>query len=169
MDSDRDETVGHEATVKGIGISVESGEDGGGQGREQGIPAVIVEARGELLPIFVSTDQARSMQLALRGKPFDRPLTHDLLVDMVAEFGGAIDGIRIDDLADGTFYSKVDAEQYRNGERRDLVFDARPSDGIALALRVDCPITVSDPVLDEAAYPPGELDIQKLDDETDRC
>jgi bifunctional DNase/RNase len=108
------------------------------------------------------------MQLALRGKPFDRPLTHDLLVDMVAEFGGAIDGIRIDDLADGTFYSKVDAEQYRNGERRDLVFDARPSDGIALALRVDCPITVSDPVLDEAAYPPGELDMHQLDDETDR-
>jgi bifunctional DNase/RNase len=168
MDGDRNETVGHEATVKGIGISVEEGDGSSGQGREQGIPAVIVEARGELLPIFVSTDQARSMQLALRGKPFDRPLTHDLLVDMVAEFGGAIDGIRIDDLADGTFYAKVDTEQYRDGERRDLVFDARPSDGIALALRVDCPITVSDPVLDEAAYPPGELDMHQLDDEADR-
>ena len=96
MDGDRNETVGHEATVKGIGISVEEGDGSSGQGREQGIPAVIVEARGELLPIFVSTDQARSMQLALRGKPFDRPLTHDLLVDMVAEFGGAIDGIRIE-------------------------------------------------------------------------
>lgn len=162
MNSDRDETVGHEATVQGIGISVESSREG------DGIPAVLVEARGEVLPIFVSTDQARSMQLALHGKPFDRPLTHDLLVDMVAEFGGAIDSVRIDDLAESTFYAKIDAEQYRSGERKQLVFDARPSDGIALALRVDCPITVSDTVLDEGAYPPDDLDMHQLDDEGDR-
>lgn len=159
MNHDRDETVGHDATVRGIGISVD--------GEGEGIPAVIVEARGELLPIFVSTDQARSMQLALRGKPFDRPLTHDLLVDMVAEFGGAIDSVRIDDLAESTFYAKIDAEQYRDGERKKLVFDARPSDGIAIALRVDCSITVSDAVLNEAAYPPGDLDMHQLDDEGD--
>ena len=166
MDHDRGEPTGPEATVKGIGISVES--ETGGEGEGQGIPAVIVEARGELLPIFVSTDQARSMQLALQGKPFDRPLTHDLLVDMVAEFGGAIDTIRIDDLAESTFYAKIDAEQYRDGERRKLTFDARPSDGIALALRVDCPITVSDTVLDEAAHSPDDLDMHRLDDESDR-
>jgi uncharacterized protein len=160
-DHDRDTTAGHEATVQGIGISVDDDGDGG-------IPAVVVEARGELLPIFVSTDQARSMQLALRGNPFDRPLTHDLLVDMVAEFGGAIDRVRVDELADGTFYAKIDAEQYRNGERRSLVFDARPSDGIALSLRVDCPVLVTGSVLDEAAYQPEQFDMHRLGESGDQ-
>jgi hypothetical protein len=100
------------------------------------------------------------MQLAMDGEPFERPLTHDLFVEMIAEFGGAIDRVRIDDLADGTFYAKLDAEQYHGGERKDLVFDARPSDGVALALRVDCPILVSDEVLDEAGRPPEEFDVE---------
>jgi len=98
------------------------------------------------------------MQLALEDEPFERPLTHDLLIEMVAEFGAAIDRVRIDDLADGTFYAKVDAEQYAGGERKQAVFDARPSDGIALALRVDCPIIVSDEVVDEAGRSPEEFE-----------
>jgi bifunctional DNase/RNase len=97
------------------------------------------------------------MQHALDGTPFERPLTHDLMVDMVAEFGAAIDRVRIDDLADGTFYAKIDTEQYHGGERSDMVFDARPSDGIALSLRVDCPLTISDEVLDDAGRDPDEL------------
>jgi bifunctional DNase/RNase len=140
----------HEATVEGVGVGV---SDEGGRGN----PVVLLRAREELLPIFVSADQAQSMQHALDGTPFERPLTHDLFVDMVAEFGAAIDRIRIDDLADGTFYAKIDTEQYHGGERKDMVFDARPSDGIALALRVDCPILVSDEVLDEAGRDPDEL------------
>jgi bifunctional DNase/RNase len=136
----------HEATVEGVGVGVS--EEG------PGAPVVILRARDELVPIFISSDQAQSMQLALAGAPFERPLTHDLLVEMVAEFGAAIDRIRIDDLADGTFYAKIDCEQYHGGERKQAVFDARPSDGIALGLRVDCPIIVSDEVIDEAGRPP---------------
>jgi bifunctional DNase/RNase len=142
----------HEATVEGIGVGV--GDEG------SGAPVVVLRARDKLLPIFVSSDQAQSMQLAMDGEPFERPLTHDLFVEMIAEFGGAIDRVRIDDLADGTFYAKLDAEQYHGGERKDLVFDARPSDGVALALRVDCPILVSDEVLDEAGRPPEEFDVE---------
>jgi bifunctional DNase/RNase len=141
----------YEATVEGVGVGI--GEEG------PGAPVVLLRAREELLPIFVSSDQAQSMQLALDGEPFERPLTHDLLVDMVAEFGAAIDRVRIDDLADGTFYAKVDTEQYHGGERSNMVFDARPSDGIALALRVDCAIIVTDEVLDEAGRPPEAFDI----------
>ena len=140
----------HEATVEGVGVGV---SDEG-----PGAPVVILEARGELIPIFISSDQAQSMQLALEGEPFERPLTHDLFVEMVAEFGAAIDRIRIDDLADGTFFAKIDAEQYAGGERKQAVFDARPSDGLALALRVDCPIVVSDEVVDEAGRPPEEFE-----------
>ncbi len=136
----------HEATVEGVGVGVS--EEG------PGAPVVLLNAREELIPIFVSTDQAQSMQLALDGEPFERPLTHDLFVEMVAEFGAAIDRVRIDDLADGTFYAKIDTEQYHGGERKQAVFDARPSDGIALSLRVDCPLIVSDEVIDEAGRPP---------------
>ncbi|MFC7027574.1 bifunctional nuclease family protein [Halomicroarcula sp. GCM10025324] len=140
----------HEATVQGVGVGV---SDEG-----TGTPVVLLRARGEIIPIFVSTDQAQSMQLAIDGEPFERPLTHDLLVEMVAEFGGAIDQVRIDDLADGTFYAKIDTEQYLESGRKEIVFDARPSDGIALGLRVDCPIVVSDEVIDAAGRSPDQFD-----------
>ncbi|MFW5977611.1 MAG: bifunctional nuclease family protein, partial [Halohasta sp.] len=95
----------------------------------------------------------------------ERPLTHDLLVEMVTEFGGAVDAVRIDDLADGTFYAKIDAERYDDGEPERFVFDARPSDAIALAVRVECPITVSDEILDAAGRSPDEVDVGRVDDE----
>jgi bifunctional DNase/RNase len=145
----------HEATVEGVGVGV---SDEG-----PGAPVVLLRVREELIPIFVSPDQAQSMQLALEGEPFERPLTHDLFVEMVAEFGAAIDRVRVDDLADGTFYAKIDTEQYNGGERKRAVFDARPSDGIAIALRVDCPLVVTDDVVDEAGRPP---DAFETDEET---
>ena len=140
----------HDATVEGVGVGVS--EEGGGT------PVVLLRAREEIVPIFVSKDQAQSMQLAMAGEPFERPLTHDLLVEMVTEFGAAIDRVRIDDLADGTFYGKIDAEQYTDDRRKDMVFDARPSDAIAIALRVDCPVVVTDDVIDKAGRPPEQFD-----------
>ncbi|EMA17098.1 MULTISPECIES: bifunctional nuclease family protein [Haloarcula] len=140
----------HDATVEGVGVGVS--EEG------SGTPVVLLRAREEIVPIFVSKDQAQSMQLAMAGEPFERPLTHDLLVEMVTEFGGAIDRVRIDDLADGTFYGKIDAEQYTDDRRKDMVFDARPSDAVAIALRVDCPVVVTDDVIDEAGRPPEQFD-----------
>ena len=140
----------HEAEVEGIGVGV--GND------ESHVPAAILSANGRYLPILITSDQAQAIQLALSGEPFERPLTHDLLVEMVTEFGGAIDGVRIDDLADGTFYAKIDAERYEEGESRKFVFDARPSDAVALAVRVDCQIHVSDEVLDAAGRAPEEFE-----------
>ena len=133
------------ATIHGIGVSM---SDDGGE-----VPVVLLDADDKVIPILISPDQAQSIRLALNGEPFDRPLTHDLLVDMVTEFGAAIDSVRIDDLAGGTFYAKIDAEQYRDGERRTRTFDARPSDGIAVALRVDCPIKLEDSVIEQAGKP----------------
>lgn len=143
--------MNHRAEVKGIGVGMDS--EGGS------VPAVVLRAREEYLPIIITTDQAQAIQLALSGEPFERPLTHDLLVEMITEFGGAIDTIRIDDLSDGTFYAKIDAERYEDGEPRTFVFDARPSDAVALAVRVDCPILISDEVMDEAGQPPERFDL----------
>lgn len=140
----------HEAAVEGVGVGVS--EEG------SGTPVVLLRVREEIVPIFVSADQAQSMQLAIDGEPFERPLTHDLLVEMVTEFGGAIDRVRIDDLSDGTFYAKIDTEQYLEDRRKEMVFDARPSDGIAIALRVDCPLIVADEVIDAAGRSPEEFD-----------
>ncbi|MFW5918021.1 MAG: bifunctional nuclease family protein [Haloferacaceae archaeon] len=139
----------HEAEVEGIGVGI--GDEGGG------VPAVILSARGEYLPIFVTGDQARSIELALVGEPAERPLTHDLSIDIITELGGAIDRVRIDDLTDGTFYAKVDLVRYDDGEPEKFVFDARPSDGVAFAVRVDCPITVTGEILDEAGRDRSEL------------
>jgi hypothetical protein len=146
----------HAAEVVGLGVG--TSEDG------SNVPAVILSAREEYLPIIITADQARAIQLALTGEPFERPLTHDLMVEMVTEFGGAIDGIRIDDLADGTFYAKVDAERYDDGHPQKYVFDARPSDAIALAVRVDCSISVSDEILDAAGRPTSDFEVDQFDE-----
>ena len=143
--------MAHEATVSGLGVSVDD------EGSE-GAPVVVLRARGQALPIFISTDQAKSISHALDGRPFERPLTHDLFVEMLTEFGGAIDRVRIDDLSGSTFLAKIDAERYAGGERRELTFDARPSDAIAVALRVECPILVGEAVLDEAGRPPDAFE-----------
>ena len=141
----------HPAAVRGVGLSVD--EEG------QGAPVVVLEARDSFLPIYVTADQARAIHLAGSGTPAERPLTHDLLLEMVTDFGGAVDRVRIDDLEGGTYYAKVDAERYEDGEREAFVFDARPSDGIAIAVRADCPITVADVVIDEAGQPPEAFDV----------
>lgn len=138
----------HEAEVVGVGARSAPGGD---------VPAVILRVREEYLPIFVSGDQARSIGTVLEDEPFDRPLTHDLLVELLTEFGGAIDRVRIDDLTDGTFYAKVDTERYEAGEPERFVFDARPSDALALAVRVECPIIVDGAVVDEAGQPPDSV------------
>ena len=147
----------NEAEVVGLGVGVND------QGSN--FPAVVLNVRDEYLPIVITTDQARAIQLALSGEPFERPLTHDLLVEMVTEFGGAVDGVRIDDLADGTFYAKIDAERYENGHPERFVFDARPSDAVALAVRVDCPIAVGDAVLDAAGQSAEDVELEGLDED----
>ena len=143
----------HEAEVEGIGVGV--GDEG------VGAPAVVLRARGELVPIFITPDQAQSMQLAIEEVPFERPLTHDLLVEMINDFGPAFDRVRIDDLSDGTFYAKIDAELYGDGERQKFVFDARPSDAIAIALRAECPILVDDVIVDEAGRDPDLFEVEE--------
>jgi len=139
------------AEVAAVGVGVD--EEGAN------VPTVVLAAREEYLPIAVTEDQAQAIRLGLEGESFPRPLTHDLLVEVLTEFGGALDRVRIDALADGTFYAKVDVQRYEEGEPREHTFDARPSDGIAVAARADCPILVGDEVLDAAGRSPSALDV----------
>ncbi|MFB6082024.1 MAG: bifunctional nuclease family protein [Halanaeroarchaeum sp.] len=136
-----------EASVRGVAVT----------GEEEHVPAVVLDVEEKVLPVFVTGDQAQSIQIALAHDAFERPLTHDLFVDMLTEFGGAIDRVRIDELSDGTFYAKLDVERYDRGERSELTFDVRPSDAIAIAVRVDAPIFVADPVVEAAGREPDSI------------
>lgn len=143
--------MAYEATIRGIGVGVGAG------GAES--PAVLLEARGELVPIFIDPGQAQAIEHGRQGIPADRPLTHDLFVDVLEDLGETLDRVRIDAIEGGTFYAKLDFSVERGNEQESIVHDARPSDGIALAVRVDCPITIADAVIDEAGRNPDRLGV----------
>lgn len=112
---------------------------------------------GKVLPVFVDTGQAVNIQLALTNELPPRPFTHDLLTTILNELGALVVELRIDELAQNTFFSTIRIEIERAGEASVESFDARPSDGIALALRADAPIMVALKVLEQAAVDPEEF------------
>jgi bifunctional DNase/RNase len=142
----------HTANVEGI----RTGETPSGER----VPAALLRARDEYLPVFVTNDQADAIRRGLENEPFERPLTHDLLVEMVAELGGAFDRVRIDDLQKGTFLAKVEMQRYEAGEVESMSFDARPSDAVAIAVRANCPIEIDGDVLDDAGRSQAELGVE---------
>jgi bifunctional DNase/RNase len=102
------------------------------------------EAQGErYLPIWIGSVEATAIALEQQGVRPQRPLTHDLLKDVITSLGRRLEQVRITDLQEGTFYAE-------------LVFDggitvsARPSDSVALALRIGVPIHAEESVLAEA-------------------
>ena len=95
------------------------------------------------LPIWIGQSEAASIALQQRGVEPPRPLTHDLVVNIVQAFGQTLREVRIVDMQEGTFY----AELVFDG---DVVVEARPSDAIAIAMRCDAPIIAVDDVLDGA-------------------
>lgn len=142
--------VKHEADVSGLAVTV--GDDGP-------TPVVLVEAREEVLPVFIAPKQAKAIGMALSDEPFERPLTHDLAERMLDAAGATIDRVRIDDFSDNTFYAKLDTTIDGSKE----VFDARPSDAIALALRADADVYVTGDVLDAAGRDPEEIETESVE------
>ena len=108
-------------------------------------PIVLLrESDGErYLPIWVGAVEATAIAYAQQGVVPPRPLTHDLMRDLLEALDAPIDEVRITGLEDGVFYAVI---AFRNG----VEVQARPSDAIALALRADVPIVGADAVLDEA-------------------
>jgi len=108
-------------------------------------PIVLLRERegGRYLPIWVGAVEATAIAYAQQGIVPPRPLTHDLLRDILAALGVTLAEVRITSLEDGVFYAVL---AFSNG----VEVSARPSDAIALALRVDAPIRGADAVLDEA-------------------
>jgi bifunctional DNase/RNase len=112
------------------------------------------------LPIWIGPYEAEAIAIRLKGVDISRPLTHDLLNNVIGEMGGDISYILVNDLRDDTFYAVISVEV--NG--RLLEIDSRPSDAIALAVRAGARIFVAEGVLEQASITPEE-DIAEEDRE----
>jgi bifunctional DNase/RNase len=109
-------------------------------------------ASGRYLPVFIGACEAEAIALKLQNRTIERPLTHDLLKSVIAELGGQVRHIVVNDLRHDIFYAQIVVEQ--DGQVREI--DSRPSDAIALAVRLDVSIYVAESVMDRASITPDE-------------
>jgi hypothetical protein len=111
-------------------------------------PIVVLQEEGgeRILPIWIGEPEARAIGIVLAGERLERPLTHDLIMDLLKAFRARVVSIAITDLKENTFFAEIHLD--RNGER--ILIDARPSDSIALALRADADIFVAESVIEGA-------------------
>ena len=127
------------------------------------MPIVILrdEDGQRVLPIWVGIFEANAIALQIENIATPRPMTHDLLRNVIEDLEAAVEKIVVCDLRDNTFYALVHLRV--NGEV--VSVDARPSDAIALALRVRAPIFVEDTVIDTAKtldFSPDKADSERL-------
>jgi bifunctional DNase/RNase len=99
------------------------------------------------LSIVIGEAETHAIALPLEGKTPQRPMTHDLLAAFVERLGAKVEKVFIDDLFGSTYYAKI----FVNHAGEDMTIDSRPSDAIALAVRLGTPIYVADQILEHAA------------------
>ena len=129
-----------------------------------GAPLVLLREHDEphrVLPIFIGGLEATAIALAVAGEAPPRPLTHDLMATLVESLDGHVDAAEVTELRDGSFLARLAV----HGPAGDHYVDTRPSDAIALAMRVGAPLFVSESVLDEAGTLPAPDDEDALDTE----
>jgi len=116
---------------------------------ESQVPVLILKDMQEkaVLPIWIGAMEAMAISLALNDVVLPRPMTHDLLLNMIHKLDGHVVAVHVTELSEGTYYADIEVE-VEGGIRR---IDSRPSDAIALALRAKAPILVSEPVLEQVA------------------
>jgi bifunctional DNase/RNase len=106
-----------------------------------GTPIIILkDVQSEtMLPIWVGAYEANAIALEIEKIAPPRPMTHDLLRNLIVELGVRVERVVVTSLRDNTFFAVI---EMRNSDGDRMVLDSRPSDAIALALRADCPIYV---------------------------
>lgn len=117
---------------------------------------VILKEKGadRYLPIWIGPFEANAIALKITGVKPDRPITHDLMASTMSELGIGIARIVVSSLSDEVFYARIHMRQ----DGREIDVDARPSDAIALAVRLECPIFVADEVFEKAGVLPEKDD-----------
>jgi bifunctional DNase/RNase len=114
----------------------------------QSIVVLKEEATGRTLPIWVGLFEANAITMGMEHTWTPRPMTHDLIKNIIEGMNGNVRQITVNDLRSNTFYAIISLEV----EGRLVEIDSRPSDAIALALRVKAPIFVAEKVLDSAGH-----------------
>ncbi|MDL5361777.1 bifunctional nuclease family protein [Halalkalicoccus sp. NIPERK01] len=125
------------------------------------VPVVVLAPDGEadVVPIFIGFEEANSIAHGMDAYDIGRPLTHDLLLDVMEELGGRIERVEISEISDeGTYI----ADLHIAGPRTSVVVDARPSDSLALAARTNAPVEIAEEVFEQ-----GRQDHEQFDDLTD--
>lgn len=125
-------------------------------------PIVLLKTVDEdrFLPIWIGHAEAAAILMKLQGATPPRPMTHDLLTDVVSELKGEIVRIAVTELRDNTYFARITIVQDGN----ELEIDSRPSDAIALAVRCDAQIFAAEDVVEESAieFQAGEDDEASL-------
>ncbi len=112
--------------------------------------ALLREREGDrrVLPIFIGGPEATAIAFAMEDVAVPRPMTHDLMKNLLDDLGVSVESIVVTDLRDGTFFAEIELHA-SDGVHR---VSSRPSDAIALAARTGTPIFADEAVLDEAGY-----------------
>jgi bifunctional DNase/RNase len=120
-----------------------------------GTPIVILkDVNSEtLLPIWVGAYEANAIALEIEKIATQRPMTHDLLRNLIVEMGARVERVVVTELRDNTFFAVI---EMRSNSGDFMMLDSRPSDAIALALRADCPIYVNEDVIQASHSLAGE-------------
>src|ERR1700761_4852568 len=102
------------------------------------------DGEGRTLPIFIGTPEAAAIAYALQGVEMPRPMTHDLIRDLLTNLDVAVERVLITELRSSTYYAEL---QLRRGDVRSTV-SSRPSDAVAVAVRTGSPLFVADDLMD---------------------
>jgi uncharacterized protein len=129
-------------------------------------PIVLLKEReGErYLPIWIGPVEATAIALGMQGIETARPMTHDLMRDLLQNLGITVDRIVITELRDGTFYAEIQMSQ--NGTT--IAVSSRPSDALALAVRMELTIFANEDVLEEASIAVKEDQEEDAEKEVER-
>ncbi len=116
-----------------------------------------------LLPMEIGQFEARAIAMALAGQRFERPLTHDLLQNVIETLGHRLEQVEVVKLENQTYFAEITLVD--NETDRVVKIDSRPSDAIALALRFKAPIYVNEEVLDAHGWLPEQIKIEGEEEE----
>jgi hypothetical protein len=115
------------------------------------------------LPIWIGSSEATAILMKLQGVETPRPMTHDLLSEVVRQLNAEVARVTVTELRDNTFIAQITVR----GESGEIELDSRPSDALALAVRVDAPIFAADKVIEDSALE-FESDADDADDVVER-
>src|ERR671933_1613736 len=101
----------------------------------------------KFLPIWIGHSEAAAILMKLQGATTPRPMTHDLVTDIIGQLDAQVTRITVTELKENTFYASITVQQ----DGSEIEIDSRPSDAIALAVRVDAPIFAAEEVIEESA------------------